>query len=205
MTTDAWITLAVLVVSLTVLAFDLRGHGESNRSEGGEVSYGGFDTEAWAATSHDVEAAVAYLRSPVAPVQPARIALVGSSIGSTAVVRAAALDPSLDVLVLLSPGRAYRGVDGILPAVPMGPPSLPAGHARPARAGGTTARGVGGCGGTGAGRSPAAGMGALRRWASAWTPTPSWTAATGSSAAWARAGWPTSTSRPTSSSAGRSR
>jgi pimeloyl-ACP methyl ester carboxylesterase len=107
--------------ALTVLAIDLRGHGASSAdAEGHAVSYGDFDAEAWAATQNDVTAAVDYLRSSEAPVHPRRIALVGASIGATAVVRAAAEDRSLDVIATLSPGRAYRGVDSILVAVHMG-------------------------------------------------------------------------------------
>jgi dienelactone hydrolase len=107
--------------ALTVLAIDLRGHGESNvDAEGHALNYGDFDTEAWSATQSDVTAAVDYLRSSDAPVHPGRIALVGASIGATAVVRAAAEDRSLDVIATLSPGRAYRGVDSILVAVHMG-------------------------------------------------------------------------------------
>jgi pimeloyl-ACP methyl ester carboxylesterase len=107
--------------ALTVLAIDLRGHGESNAdAEGHAISYGDFDTAGWSATQGDVTAAVDYLRSSEAPVHPRRIALVGSSLGATAVVRAAAEDRSLDVIATLSPGRAYRGVDSILVAVNMG-------------------------------------------------------------------------------------
>ncbi|MBX7194030.1 MAG: alpha/beta fold hydrolase [Sandaracinaceae bacterium] len=108
--------------TLTVLAIDLRGHGQSVRGAHGEdVSYGAFATDDWAHTSDDVRAFVAYLRSEGAPVHPSRIAVVGSSIGATAVVRAAVEDPSLDVIATLSPGRAYRGVDSILVALPIGP------------------------------------------------------------------------------------
>ncbi len=106
--------------SLAVLAIDLRGHGASTAAEDGSpLDHASFDTATWERTSKDVDAAVAFLRSAAAPVQPRRIALVGASIGATAVVRAAAEDPSIDVIVLLSPGRAYRGVDSILVATPM--------------------------------------------------------------------------------------
>jgi pimeloyl-ACP methyl ester carboxylesterase len=107
--------------AFTVLAIDLRGHGESNvDADGHALTFGDFDTAAWTDTQHDVTAAVDYLRSTEAPVHPRRIALVGASIGATAVVRAAAEDRSLDVIATLSPGRAYRGVDSILVAVNMG-------------------------------------------------------------------------------------
>lgn len=108
---------------LTTLAIDLRGHGESVVGQGGALDFSRFDSEAWARTELDVAAAVRYLREQ-APVHPRKIALVGSSIGATAVVRAAAEDRALDVLVLLSPGRAYRGVDAITPALHFGPRAL---------------------------------------------------------------------------------
>jgi pimeloyl-ACP methyl ester carboxylesterase len=116
--------------ALTVLTFDLRGHGESTRGPRGEVSFGGFDTDAWSATSADVAAAVGYLGSPACPVHPRRIGLVGASIGATAAIRSAVGDRNLDPIVLLSPGRAYRGVDGILVATDLGPRSVLAVSAR---------------------------------------------------------------------------
>lgn len=107
--------------ALTVLAIDLRGHGASTRVGDRTVTYGDFDTEAWARASDDVSAAVEYLHSAAAPLHPSRIAVVGSSIGATAVIRAASEDRTLDVIAALSPGRAYRGVDSILVAMNMGP------------------------------------------------------------------------------------
>lgn len=117
--------------SLTVLTIDLRGHGESLRNEAGEpLDTTTFDSGAWARASGDVAAAVAWLRGPASPVAPPHVALVGASFGATAVVRAAVELPDADVLVLLSPGRAYRGVDSILVATEMGPRHLLAVAAR---------------------------------------------------------------------------
>lgn len=116
--------------ALTVLALDLRGHGASTRGPRGEISYATFDSDAWALTSIDVITAALYLQNGPAPVRPRRIAAVGSSIGATAVLRAAVNVPALDPLVLLSPGRAYHGVDGILPALDLGSRSLLAVSAR---------------------------------------------------------------------------
>ncbi|MFN7699879.1 MAG: alpha/beta hydrolase [Deltaproteobacteria bacterium] len=111
--------------ALTVLAFDLRGHGASTLGrDGAQLEHRDFDTLGWAETQRDVSSAVAFLRDEDAPVHPRRVALVGSSIGATAVVRAASEDPGLDVLVALSPGRAYQGVDSILVAVSLGPRAL---------------------------------------------------------------------------------
>jgi len=107
--------------TLTVFAIDLRGHGESTEGPDGAISYGGFDTAAWAALEQDVRGAIRHLRSEESWLLPSRVALVGSSIGATAVIRTAARDPNLDVIAVLSPGRAYHGVDAILAATELGP------------------------------------------------------------------------------------
>ncbi len=96
-----------------VLAIDMRGHGESTRTtSAASLAYRDFDDAAWAKLPVDVAAAVSYMRG-LAP--DARIGLVGSSIGSSAVILYAATDPEIPDLVLLSPGLDYHGLD-ILPA-----------------------------------------------------------------------------------------
>ncbi|MCS6858352.1 MAG: alpha/beta fold hydrolase [Sandaracinaceae bacterium] len=110
---------------LAVLAIDLRGHGESTESEGQErISFLNFTQKDWERLEIDVTTMVHYLRGPASPVRPRKIFLVGSSIGATAVIRTAAADPSLEVLALLSPGRAYHGVDVMVPASKLGPRRL---------------------------------------------------------------------------------
>jgi pimeloyl-ACP methyl ester carboxylesterase len=107
---------------LTTLAIDVRGHGQSTAgADGATLSHGAFDTERWAATSKDVLAALLVVRGLDPP--PASVGLVGSSIGATAALRAAA-EQRVDALVLLSPGRAYRGVDGITPVQQIGQTEL---------------------------------------------------------------------------------
>lgn len=111
--------------AFATLAIDLRGHGESTSAapaeEGGEaraLSWRDFDREAWAETALDVTAARAFVRSAGSGVTPARVGAVGSSIGSTAVIAAAAAsEGELDAIVVLSPGRAYHGFDAITPAL----------------------------------------------------------------------------------------
>ncbi|MCZ7681897.1 MAG: hypothetical protein M5U28_25135 [Sandaracinaceae bacterium] len=49
---------------------------------------------------------------------------MGSSIGSSAAIVAAAGDPSVSAVVALSPGRAYRGIDAITPAARLGERAL---------------------------------------------------------------------------------
>lgn len=75
-----------------VLLFDLRAHGQS----GGETSTWG-DKE-----RQDVRAALAYVRAQP-DVDPARVGVLGFSIGSAAVAEVAAEDPRVAAVVLLSP------------------------------------------------------------------------------------------------------
>jgi alpha-beta hydrolase superfamily lysophospholipase len=80
------------------LAFDLRGHGES--------SGGGGD---YAAMVQDVRAARRFLAGR-SDVTPSRIAIAGASIGANLAALAAADDPTIVSLVLLSPSLDYRGL-----------------------------------------------------------------------------------------------
>jgi len=102
--------------SITTLAIDMRGHGQSTHGAHGTLDWQTFDDAAWASARLDVLAAVAYLAGPESGVAPAAFAAVGSSMGSTAVIAAAAEEPRLTTLVTVSPGRAYHGVDAITPA-----------------------------------------------------------------------------------------
>lgn len=73
----------------SLLLFDLRGHG---RSEGHEVTYGYHE-------ALDVEAAVDFL---AARPEVKHIGALGHSLGGAALVRAAAVDPRLEALVVQS-------------------------------------------------------------------------------------------------------
>jgi alpha-beta hydrolase superfamily lysophospholipase len=86
------------------LTFDLRGHGESS---GGPQDY--------AAMVQDVRTARRFLGSR-SDVTPTRIGLAGASIGATLAVLAAADDPGIVSVALLSPTTDYRGlrIDGAL-------------------------------------------------------------------------------------------
>lgn len=83
---------------MTALAFDLRGHGQSEGSSAPA-----------AAMALDVQAALKWLAE-----RPdggsARVAVVGASLGATLAVLAAAEAPAVRGLALLSPAADYRGL-----------------------------------------------------------------------------------------------
>jgi alpha-beta hydrolase superfamily lysophospholipase len=81
-----------------VLAIDLRGHGES---QGAAQDY--------AAMAQDVRAARKFLATR-GDVTSSKIGLAGASIGATLVALAAADDPAVVSLALLSPTAEYRGL-----------------------------------------------------------------------------------------------
>jgi pimeloyl-ACP methyl ester carboxylesterase len=85
---------------LRVIAPDLRGHGASAKS-GNELAEADY-----LAMKQDVVAAIAWLRKDGAK----EISCVGASIGANLCLQAAAEDPNVGNLVLLSPGLKYKGV-----------------------------------------------------------------------------------------------
>jgi alpha-beta hydrolase superfamily lysophospholipase len=80
------------------LAFDLRGHGDSPGS-----------AQDYAAMVQDVRAARRFLASR-GDIVPSRLGIVGASIGASLAALAAADDPSIVTLALLSPTIDYRGL-----------------------------------------------------------------------------------------------
>ena len=111
---------------LTTLAIDLRGHGRSTAGAGTNArayAYAAFRDSDWRDTQRDVRAAVDFLAHH-ATVQAQRVVLVGSSIGGTACLAAAAEDPRVARVIVLSPGRAYHGFDAIVPASHLGDRAL---------------------------------------------------------------------------------
>lgn len=100
-------------------ALDMRGHGESTRRGDEELSYSRLERADWDRLAGDLRTLLGHLREEEG-LQPRRVALVGSSIGSSAAIVAAAADPSVSAVVALSPGRAYRGIDAITPTAQLG-------------------------------------------------------------------------------------
>lgn len=106
--------------ALATFAFDMRGHGESTLGpRRRDVRYSTFETADWARVATDLRAVLDHLLGEEA-LAPRRVLFVGSSIGSSAVVLAAAEDPRVHAIALLSPGRAYRGVDALTPLTRLG-------------------------------------------------------------------------------------
>jgi pimeloyl-ACP methyl ester carboxylesterase len=95
-----WDQLATRLAAegIGALAVDLRGHGES---QGNADDYAGM--------VQDVRAARRLLASRE-DVIPSRIGLAGASLGATIAAQAAAEDPSITALALLSPSLEYRGL-----------------------------------------------------------------------------------------------
>jgi dienelactone hydrolase len=85
------------------LAIDLRGHGESS----GALLEG--DSPDYSALVRDVTAARRYLATRP-DVQQGRMGIAGASIGANVAVLAAATDPAVSSLALLSPSLDYRGL-----------------------------------------------------------------------------------------------
>jgi len=95
-----------------VLAPDLRGHGESIEPKSMNLEEGrkGQSPKHYRAAYQDVLGAYDWLRGRK-EADLSRFALIGSSIGSSIALDYAARDKSVDVVVCLSPGPNYFGVD----------------------------------------------------------------------------------------------
>jgi dienelactone hydrolase len=96
---DDWAALAQQLAdaNISALAIDLRGE------------YAPADPREWTAWSDDVRAAVAFLAARP-DVRPGAIGIAGASLGANLAVVAAAADPQVRALALLSPSLDYRGL-----------------------------------------------------------------------------------------------
>jgi dienelactone hydrolase len=97
---DDWQTMAqrLAETGISALAIDLPG----NEARGDEASL--------ASWHHDVTAAVAYLSSRPADVRSGAIGVAGASLGANLTAVAAAADPAVRSIALISPSLDYRGV-----------------------------------------------------------------------------------------------
>ncbi len=89
---------ALHVSGFGVLALDLRGHGAS---EGSASALGPMPL--------DVQAALDWLKTR-ADVQAGHLGIAGASLGATLAVMAAAAEPAVRSIALLSPASEYRGL-----------------------------------------------------------------------------------------------
>lgn len=90
------------------LAIDMRGHGDSKQQNGASTSYKSFTTEQWLGVVNDIAAAKQALLDAGADAD--NIAIVGASIGANLALRYGETDPSIQAMVLISPGKDYHGV-----------------------------------------------------------------------------------------------
>ena len=106
---SAWEDFAVQLneAGYAVLAMDFRGHGET----GGEVD--------WEKAVQDVGHTWSYLKA-IESVDDERLAIIGASIGANVALTAAAIEPKVGTVVLLSPGGNYAGVKTHDPMVDYG-------------------------------------------------------------------------------------
>lgn len=97
---DEWVTLAERLRDggASVLALDLRGHGQS-RGDGAMLSL----------MVGDVRAAIGWLTARPG-LRPGAIAVVGASLGANLAAQASATLPTVRGVALISPSLEYRGV-----------------------------------------------------------------------------------------------
>lgn len=96
-------------------AFDLRGHGESTKNKnGGTIDYKYFGQPGpgskWELMITDVDSAVKYITSKKG-IPKNRIALMGASVGANVALIYSAKHKFIPLVVLLSPGWEYIGLN----------------------------------------------------------------------------------------------
>ncbi|HLC79517.1 MAG TPA: alpha/beta fold hydrolase [archaeon] len=91
----------------TVLAIDLRGHGNSNEQNGKFRTFKDFSEKDFRDMEEDVNAAKRFLQLSGYDLKY----IVGSSIGANTALNYASHNPSIEKVVLLSPGINYKGID----------------------------------------------------------------------------------------------
>ncbi len=115
-TRDSWAPLVPLFhdAGYALLAPDLRGHGKSIEPKTMQLEQGKSrrDPQHYRAAYKDVLGAYEWLRGRK-EVDLSRLALIGASIGSSIALDYAVRDRSVDVVVCLSPGPNYFGVDSL--------------------------------------------------------------------------------------------
>lgn len=114
-TRKAWASFqaALALKGLASLAIDLRGHGESTTGPNDStVDMTTFRDEEHQSSLYDLIGAYRWIRNR--GIDEERVSLAGASIGANLAVQMLAEDTSLRGAVLLSPGRAYHGLNAAL-------------------------------------------------------------------------------------------
>lgn len=106
----------------SVLAVDLRGHGESIKDKKSlKHSWRTFTKEDWEKTYTDILSGIDYLKANHPQANTNKILIVGSSLGSSvAVISAEKEKKSVKGLILLSPLNKYKGIETRVPLVEFG-------------------------------------------------------------------------------------
>lgn len=111
-TKESWNSFATLLQEngFAVLAIDLRGHGKSIDKNGSQLDYKEFKDPEHRESMKDIAAAKEYL-SGMKNIDLSRMAIVGASIGANLALWQASIDKDVKLLILLSAGLNYRGIE----------------------------------------------------------------------------------------------
>ncbi len=107
-TRESWNQFAQKLSSsgMSVLAIDLRGHGESVKQDGRILDYTKFTDQQHQSSIFDVEAAASYLKEKGIT----ELFIAGASIGANLALEYQAEHSDVKRTIVLSPGTNYRGV-----------------------------------------------------------------------------------------------
>lgn len=113
---SAWLPLVpdLEKAGFAILTIDLRGHGQSTKPEDRELKkrVGARDPDVFQAMHGDVSGAYRWLQQRP-EVDLSRLAIVGASVGCSVAIDYAGRDKSVDVTVLMTPGKNYLGLDSM--------------------------------------------------------------------------------------------
>lgn len=113
---SAWLPLVPELekAGFAVMTIDLRGHGQSIMPEDRQLAKRVSDRDPglFQAMHHDVTGAYHWLQQRP-EVDLSRLAIIGASVGCSVAIDYAGGDKSVDVLVLMTPGKNYLGLDSM--------------------------------------------------------------------------------------------